>query len=133
MSNKIEELDCLSDVLRVALMDAGVKNLRGFIRKWRTSDGRTQLMRAGVTEADVKHCQQLLDLSRVSGVGPGYAGLLVAVGVTSTEQLAREEPGALHVRMTSSRAKAPWVKRMATAGEVVDWVGDAGAMPPFQG
>ncbi len=129
MTYRIEDLESLGEALRACLEAAGVKNTRYILEKCATAKGRAEFAKENrISEAHVLQCMQLADLLRVKGVGDGYAGLLVAAGVTSVAMLKTADAQALAPRLAAAKAKVKHVERLPNVAQVARWIEDAASL-----
>jgi len=71
----------------------------------------------------------IADLTRVSGVAPEYAELLLAAGVDTVRDLGRRNVANLVVRMAEENRRKPRCKAPPSEKRVANWIATAKAMP----
>ncbi len=92
--------------------------------------GREELANlTGADAATILASASRMDLMRISGVGPRYAELLVATGVTSVADLATRNPGALHAEMAVANTGDLYVENLPSESQVEGWVAQANELP----
>ena len=69
------------------------------------------------------------DLSRVKGIGEGYADLLEAAGVDTVPELAQRKPENLYQKLAEVNEAKKLVRQLPTAAKVADWVEHAKGLP----
>lgn len=85
------ELEGIGEVYSKALKKAGVSDTR---RLWQ-ADAETVAEAAGASQKVARRWQAQAELMALDEVGPQYAELLVRSGVTSIEELKRQDPAEL--------------------------------------
>ncbi len=92
--------------------------------------GREELVTlTGADAATILAGASRLDLMRISGVGPRYAELLVATGVSSVADLATRNPASLHTAMGVTNTGNLYVDNLPSESQVEGWVGQANELP----
>lgn len=106
------------------LARAGVTRPRTLVQEMRTADGAAALARrAGIEPGDLARAREAARLVETQGLGPEHQRALRGLGIASVEELARQDPGALHARwVAAAGAAAPpparvrvWVAAARTA------------------
>lgn len=88
--------------------------------------GRSELSGATGIEADrLADWAHKADLMRVKAIGPRYAALLEAAGVTSLKQLRRRSPESLHEALVEANRSAKVVDAVPGVGQIEDWIDKA--------
>lgn len=85
--------------------------------------GRSELAGAtGISAERLADWARKADLMRVKSIGPRYAALLEAAGVSSLKQLRRRSPESLHEALVEANRTTKVVEVVPGLDEVAEWV-----------
>jgi hypothetical protein len=98
-----------------------------YLEVFSTSPGRRQINRI-LGDKLAPECASKLDLSRISGVGKGFASTLLRVGIDSVRKLAEETPENVVEAMTKLD---PRVQNIPSVEEVAGWISQAKELLPL--
>ena len=91
--------------------------------------GRTDLSGiTGIPADRLAEYARRADLMRIEAIGPRYAALLEAAGVTSLKQLRRRSAGPLHEALTAVNRAQRIVETVPSEGELAEWISRAAAI-----
>lgn len=113
------------------LRRAGVTTVSDMWSQAGDRSGRTDL--AGITGISADRLAEYArraDLMRVEAIGPRYAALLEAAGVTSLKQLRRRSAGPLHEALTAVNKAQRIVDTVPTEEELADWISRSAEISP---
>lgn len=72
--------------------------------------------------AEAERVEEEFDLDELSGVGPTYQKLLRAAGITSKEQLSKQDPEELYEKLMEANEEKEITKRPPTQANVEAWI-----------
>lgn len=122
MSGTFDEIDNIGESQKRALAKMGVTSPETLLNACRTATDRAKISRAtGIPEAKLLEWANLADLMRVPHLGPGYAQLLLRVGVTNVAALGRCGPDELRARLEAEKKRSR-VRRLPAAQRVREWI-----------
>jgi hypothetical protein len=108
----------------------GIRGTATFLQMGATPLGRRQLAEMmGVDECLVFDWLNHADMLRIKGVGCEYADLLVAAGVETIDELARQNVDHLMMAMSTVNESYGLVKRLAGRSQVKGWIEQAHRLP----
>ena len=114
-----EQLKSIGLVTCLDLLNAGA-----------TRKGREEIAeKSGISGKLILKWVNHVDLYRIKGVGSEYADLLEAAGVDTVVELAQRNPGNLFDKVSEVNAEKDLVRKLPTAAQVEDWVGQAKDLP----
>lgn len=126
----ISRLQGISPAVVTRLALAGVTTTDALLERGAGPEGRAELEAAtGIPHAEILRLVNRADLDRISGIGPAYSDLLMAVGVASAGQLAGLAPGALAAALAAANVAQRLVRRVPTAKVVSAWVAQSQSLP----
>lgn len=114
-----EQLKSIGLVTCLDLLNAGA-----------TRKGREEIVeKSGISGKLILKWVNHVDLYRIKGVGSEYADLLEAAGVDTVVELAQRNPGNLFDKVSEVNTEKDLVRKLPTAAQVEDWVGQAKNLP----
>jgi predicted flap endonuclease-1-like 5' DNA nuclease len=129
MSDVIE-VEGIGEVYGQKLKKAGIATSESLLEQGATRAGREKIAQAtGISDQLILRWVNHVDLFRLKGVHSQYAELLEAAGVDSVPELARRIPANLHTAMVEVNESKKLVRKLPTAKQVADWVGQAKSLP----
>ena len=109
---------------------AGIGNLDSFMEKAATPSGRNELAAAtGYDARTILTWANEMDLARVRGVGPTFAGLLKAAGVDTVPELAQRNAENLVAKLSDVNAAEGIADSVPTAEQIAVWIEQAKVLP----
>jgi len=125
---KLMELEGMTPDLAAALAAEGIKDAAALLEAAGPKERREALAaRLGVEARMLLELCNRADLSRIKGIGTVYSDLLEFAGVDTVMELAQRNADNLYARIVEE-ADAHRVKRIPTATDVANWVGQAQAL-----
>jgi predicted flap endonuclease-1-like 5' DNA nuclease len=113
------------------LKAAGIRTTGKLLERAATPKLRKALSEAtDIPTAHILDWANIADLTRVSGIAPELAELLVAAGVGTVKDLGRRNAANLVTRMTEINGKKPRVRALPSEKRVVRWVESAKKLAP---
>jgi hypothetical protein len=114
------------------LAEAGLTTTDDLLREGGSASGRRSLEeKTGIDASRLLEWVNRADLMRIKGVGSEYSDLLEASGVDTVKELATRNAANLYDKMVEINDAKKLVRRPPTAGDVQNWVKEAGTMPPM--
>jgi len=127
---KLTDIEGIGESYLVKLKEAGVTSIANFLETCCDKKGRAKIAEAtGISEKVILTWANQADLSRVKGVSTQYAELLKRAGVDTVPELAQRNADNLAVKMTEVNEEKSLVRKLPTASQVADWVGQAIELP----
>lgn len=125
---KLMELEGMTPDLAAALEAEGIKDAAALLDAAGPKEGREALAaKLGVEARKLLELCNRADLSRIKGIGTVYSDLLEFAGVDTVMELAQRNPDNLYAKIVE-QADTHHVKRLPTATDVANWVGQAQAL-----
>jgi predicted flap endonuclease-1-like 5' DNA nuclease len=130
-SYSIAEVRAIRPFYAVKLKAAGIKSTTKLLERTATPRLRKALSETAEIPAHlVIDWANIADLTRVSGVAPEYAELLVAAGVDTVRDLGRRNAANLAARMAEENCRKPRAKAPPSEKRVARWIETAKKLPP---
>lgn len=102
LKGKVREIQGVGPERSAALAAAGIITRQELLERGATPEGRAEIAeQSKLSEKLIASWVSAVDLSRVPGVGPQTAELLVAAGVGTVGDLAQQDAAALHEKMVA--------------------------------
>jgi hypothetical protein len=96
LNYKMSDLKGIDESQVALLRQGGIENTDEMMRLWNDQPKRTEITNStGLTEEQLTRLASMARVARLKGVGPKYAGLLVAAGVRGRKSLATFTPETL--------------------------------------
>ncbi|CAN5773997.1 hypothetical protein BH23ACT5_BH23ACT5_03040 [soil metagenome] len=113
------------------LRDAEVGTVADLLAHAGDRSGRAALSgRTGIDTDRLSAWATHADLMRVKSIGPRYAALLDAAGVTSLKQLRRRNAASLHETLESANRSSKVVETLPGVDELAEWIERARLISP---
>ena len=129
MSDVIE-VEGIGEVYAQKLKQAGIATGESRPEEGAARTGREKLAQAtGISEKPILRWVNHVDLFWIKGVQAQYAGLLEAAEVDSVPELVQRNPANLHPALAGVNQEKNLVRKLTTAEQVADWVGQAKTLP----
>src|SRR5262245_23756149 len=129
MSDVIE-IEGVGEVYGQKLKQAGIATSESLLEQGATRAGREKIAQAtGISDRLILRWVNHVDLFRLKGVQTQYAELLEAAGVDSVPELAQRNPANLHSALVQVNEAKKLVRKLPTAEQVAEWVGQAKTLP----
>lgn len=127
----IEMLGAVEPAEIERLSEAGIETTQDLLAACRAPASRARLRAAiGVSEQRLTTWLQVADLLRIRGIGPQFAELLLAAGVSTVPDLAASNPDSLAAEVARVR-RALRLSRAAPPGtRIRRWVDEARRLDP---
>jgi predicted flap endonuclease-1-like 5' DNA nuclease len=126
----LEYVEGIGPAFAEKLKAIGLVTCLDFLKAGATRKGREELVeKAGISSKLVLKWVNHIDLYRVKGIGSEYADLLEASGVDTVMELAQRNPANLFTKMNEVNAAKELVRKLPTAAQVENWVGQAKGLP----
>ena len=130
MSKKLADIEGIGPAYAEKLANAGLKTQEKLLEEGAKPAGRKKIAEeSGCSEKQILNWVNRADLARVSGIGGQYADLLECAGVDTVPELAQRNADNLHTKMTEVNEEKKLVRKLPTASQVADWVGQAKELP----
>jgi predicted flap endonuclease-1-like 5' DNA nuclease len=127
---KLAYVEGIGEVYAGKLVAAGVPTAEALLEQGTTPKGREAIAEnSGISGKLILEWVNHVDLYRIKGVGEEYADLLEAAGVDTVPELAQRNPQNLYEKLVETNWQKELVRRLPTAGQVADWVGQATLLP----
>jgi predicted flap endonuclease-1-like 5' DNA nuclease len=127
---KLTEVEGIGEVYTGKLAQAGIGTAEALLERGASRKGRKELAaQAGIDETLILKWVNRVDLSRVSGIGEQYAGLLEAAGVDTVPELAQRRADNLYQKLVEVNQAKKLVRQLPSEGQVRTWVEAAAALP----
>ncbi|HUW13257.1 MAG TPA: DUF4332 domain-containing protein [Anaerolineae bacterium] len=127
---KLAYVEGIGEVYAGKLVAAGVPTAEALLEQGTTPKGREAIAeKSGISGKLILEWVNHVDLYRIKGVGEEYADLLEAAGVDTVPELAQRNPQNLYEKLVETNWQKELVRRLPTAGQVADWVGQAKLLP----
>jgi hypothetical protein len=124
----LDEMGVAKKQLR-ALEEAGITNSSDLLVAARTDYGRGKLVTTtGIESERLLELVNMVDLMRLSGIGPAQSRLLVEAGVHTVKDLAQRNPLSLATAIAELNDAERLVERTPGVDTVARWIEQAGAM-----
>lgn len=128
---KIENIEGIGPAYVQRLEAVGIVSSDDLLEAGRTPQGRTRLAElTGIGETRLLGWVRMVDLCRVTGVGPEYAELLEAAGVDTVLELRGRDPERLAARCAEVNAEKQLTRRVPSARVVGEWIQKAAELSP---
>ncbi|MGA7271033.1 MAG: DUF4332 domain-containing protein, partial [Acidimicrobiia bacterium] len=102
---------------------AGVNTVQDMWAQAGDRTGRSDLSGiTGIGADQLSDWARKADLMRVKAIGPRYAALLEAAGVSSLKQLRRRSAESLHESLIEANRTAKVVENIPGLSEIEDWI-----------
>lgn len=130
MSKKLEDIEGIGPTYAEKLKGAGIGSQEALLEAGQKPSGRKKIAEdTGCSGKLVLKWMNRADLARVSGIGGQWADLLEEAGVDTVPELAQRNADNLHAKMTEVNEAKNLVRKLPTAAQVADWVGQAKELP----
>ena len=127
---KLAYVEDIGEVYAGKLVAAGLPTVEALLEQGASPKGREAIAeKSGVSSKLILEWVNHADLYRIKGVGEEYADLLEAAGVDTVPELAQRNPQNLYEKLVETNWQKELVRRLPTAGQVADWVGQAKRLP----
>lgn len=128
--NPLEYVEGIGPVYGEQLKAIGLVTCLDLLNAGATRKGREEIAeKSGISGKLILKWVNHVDLYRIKGVGSEYADLLEAAGVDTVVELAQRNPGNLFDKVSEVNAEKDLVRKLPTAVQVEDWVGQAKDLP----
>ena len=127
---KIADIEGIGPTFAAKLQECGINNTDQLLEKGGKPSGRKEIAaKSGLQEKQILGWVNRADLSRIKGVGSEYADLLECAGVDTIPELKNRSSKNLHAKMVELNEEKKLVRKLPTAEQVEDWVGQAKKLP----
>ena len=128
---KIDAVEGIGPAYAEKLQAAGIKDTDAYLEQACTPAGRKSLEEAtGISGKLILNWCNMVDLCRISGVGPEFAELLEASGVDTVKELRNRNAANLAEKMAEVNAEKKLTRVVPSEKQVTDWVAQAKELPP---
>lgn len=128
---KIDEVEGIGPTYAAKLQEAGIKDTDAYLERACTAPGRKELAETtGISGKLILGWVNMVDLCRISGVGPEFAELLEAAGVDTVKELRNRKPENLAAKMAEVNEEKKLTRVVPSEKQVTDWVAQAKELPP---
>jgi predicted flap endonuclease-1-like 5' DNA nuclease len=130
MPSSISDLDGLGPGFAVQMKKVGIRTTEKLLETAKSLKGRQMLAeKTEIGQVELLRVANLIDRMRIKGVGPDYAELLEAAGVSTVKELRYRNPA----RLAEAIAKANVVRRLVrvlpSEQTVGRWIDHARKLP----
>lgn len=129
---KIEEVEGIGPVYGEKLRGLGIEDTDTLLERGKTPSGRSEIAeKADISGKLVLDWVNMVDLFRISGVGPEYAELLEASGVDTVKELRHRNAENLAAKMVEVNDEKNLTRRVPNATMAAEWIEQAKGLPPM--
>jgi len=126
----IVEVEGIGPAMAEKFAAAGIKDTDTLLKSCLTAKQRSALAeKTAIPEKLILRFANMVDLFRISGVGPEFSELLEAAGVDTVPELANRKPANLVAAMVKVNEEKKLTRRVPTEAEVTKWVAQAKELP----
>ena len=130
MPYKVHLIDGIAERECSTLVRAGIRNTADLLRRCANPAGRRSVAAdTGLTEERLLEWVHVADLMQISGIGVDYAELLEAIGVKTREDLSRQDPHELAMRMREVNRMRAFARALPSPHRVARWIAEASDLP----
>lgn len=127
---KIEDVEGIGPSMGEKLRNVGISNTDALLEAVKTPKARKELAeKTGIADKQILNFANMVDLFRVSGVGPQFAELLEKSGVDTVKELAGRVPANLAKKMEEVNQVKNLCNRVPSETDVAKWVENAKTLP----
>ena len=128
--SKLSDIEGIGDAYSAKLAESGITSLENLLKTCCEKKGRKELAeKSGISEKLILNWVNRADLARISGVSTQYADLLECAGVDTVPELAQRNAENLQAKMAEVNDDKNLVRKVPSATQVQDWVGQAKKLP----
>jgi predicted flap endonuclease-1-like 5' DNA nuclease len=123
---KLTDIHGLGEYLAEKLRKNGIRTPKALLTRGSTRAGIREISEScGIQEERLVSFVSQADLMRISGIGTDYAKMLMAVGVLSAKDLARQDAGHLADAILELGLAVGTLQAVPPESRIADWVDQA--------
>lgn len=127
---KIEVIEGIDTVTTEKLKNVGITTFELLLENTKTKNQRKKLSeKTEIDESLILRFSNMVDLSRICGIGEKYSELLELSGVDTIVELSQRDSDNLFIKISEVNEEKDLTRKLPTLSQVEKWISDAKVLP----